>query len=380
MKATARGLNRATLGRQMLLGRESRDVGEAVRRVVALQAQEPASPYLALWNRLAGFDPAELDAAFAGREVVKATLMRITLHAVHADDYRVFREAMEPTLRAARLDSRFRASGLTLADADALIPDLLEHAQHTRTTADLEAWLQQRLGAPPHPGAMRGFRGYAPLLHAPTGGPWSFGSRNAYVAAASRPALVDNAASAAGLQTLVVRYLEGFGPASVADVAQFAMVQRARVKAAVQAFAGDLERLEGPNGETLFDIPGAPRPDEATPAPPRLMAMWDSVLLAYRDRGRIIPSEYRALVTRSNGDVLPTLLVDGFVAGVWRPTAGGIEATAFQPLPEDAWEGLATEARSLTAFLAEREPEVYRRYGHWWGKLPAGDTRLLPRA
>jgi hypothetical protein len=380
MKATARGLNRATLGRQMLLGRESRGVGAAVRRVVALQAQEPASPYLALWNRLAGFDPAELDAAFAGREVVKATLMRITLHAVHAGDYRVFREAMEPTLRAARLDSRFRASGLTLADADALIPDLLEYAQQARTAADLESWLEQRLGAPPHPGAMRGFRGYAPLLHAPTGGPWSFGSRNAYVAAAPRPALVDNAASAAGLQTLVVRYLEGFGPASVADVAQFAMVLRARVKAAVQALAGDLEQMKGPNGETLFDIPGALRPDEATPAPPRLMAMWDSVLLAYRDRGRIIPPEYRALVTRSNGDVLPTLLVDGFVAGVWRPAAGGIEATAFHPLPEDAWERLAAEARSLTAFLAEREPEVHRRYGHWWGKLPGGETRLLPGA
>lgn len=83
-------------------------------------------------------------------------------------------------------------------------------------------------------------------------------------------------------------------------------------------------------------------------------------------------------MTRSNGDVLPTLLVDGYVAGVWRPAAGGIETTAFHPLPDDAWDGLATEARSLTAFLAEREPEIYRRYGHWWSKLPEGETRLLP--
>jgi hypothetical protein len=75
--------------------------------------------------------------------------------------------------------------------------------------------------------------------------------------------------------------------------------------------------------------------------------------------------------------VLPTLLVDGYVAGVWRPVDGGIEATAFHPLPAGAWDGLAAEARALVAFLADREPLVYRRYDHWWARLPAGDTRLL---
>ncbi|MGH2617290.1 MAG: winged helix DNA-binding domain-containing protein [Thermomicrobiales bacterium] len=379
MRITARGLNRSTLGRQLLLRRESLGVVDAVRRVVALQAQQAASPYLALWNRLADFDPADLDAAFAGQEVVKATLMRITLHAVHAEDYRTFREAMEPTLHAAAwLDARFRVSGLTVADADALLPELLAYADRARTAAELAAWLKQRLGAPPHPGVLRGFRGYAPLLHAPTGGPWSFGSRPSYVSSGPRPSLADPEASAAALQTLVRRYLEGFGPASVADVAQFALVQRARAKKALQALAGDVERLEGPNGEELFDVPGAARPDEDAPAPPRLMAMWDSILLAYSDRGRVIPPDYRSLVTRSNGDVLPTLLVDGYVAGVWRPVDGGIEATAFHRLPDEVWEGLAAEARSLAAFLAGREPGVYRRYGHWWGKLPSTETRLLP--
>lgn len=157
MIVTARGLNRATLARQMLLRREKLGVGEAVRRAVALQAQEPASPYVALWNRIDGFDPADLDAAFAAREVVKATLMRITLQAVHTDDYRSSREAVDPTLRSGQLDARFRASGLAPADADALIPDLLAHAEQTRTSAEVEAWLGQRLGAAPHPGALRGF-------------------------------------------------------------------------------------------------------------------------------------------------------------------------------------------------------------------------------
>ncbi len=375
MSITVRALNRATLGRQLLLGRASLPVTDAVRRVVALQAQHPASPYLALWNRLTAFDPTDLDAAFTRHEVIKATLLRITLHAVHAADYRAFRAAMEPTLRAARLgDDRFRVSGLTVADVHALIPDLLAYADRPRTAAESEAWLADRLGAP-QPGAWWALRQYAPLWHAPTGAPWSFGPRPSYVATRARPVLADPAAS---LQTLIKRYLEGFGPASMADVAQFALVYRPRVKEALTALSGELEWLDGPDGKELFDIPGARRPDEDTPAPPRLMAMWDSILLAYADRGRVIPPAYRPLVTRMNGDVLPTLLVDGYVAGVWRPVEGGIEVTAFQRLPDDVWEGLAAEARSLVVFLADREPEVYRRYTHWWSKLPSAEARLLP--
>jgi hypothetical protein len=108
------------------------------------------------------------------------------------------------------------------------------------------------------------------------------------------------------------------------------------------------------------------------------MAMWDNVFLAYSDRGRTIPPEIRAAVIRNNGDVLPMLLVDGRAVGVWRTAEHGIEATAFLPVPDDAWDALATEAKALTAMLADREPDVYRRYHHWWPKLPAGQTVLLP--
>lgn len=47
---TKRRLNRATLDRQLLLRRRRLSVAEGVRRIMAVQAQEPASPYLALWT------------------------------------------------------------------------------------------------------------------------------------------------------------------------------------------------------------------------------------------------------------------------------------------------------------------------------------------
>ncbi|MFF9015548.1 winged helix DNA-binding domain-containing protein [Streptomyces sp. NPDC014870] len=381
MKISARGLNRSTLARQSLLRRERLGAAEAVRKAVALQAQQPASPYLALWNRTAGFDPAELDEAFARGTVLKSTLMRVTLHAVHVDDFRTFREAVHPLLRGARIgDARFAASGLTAEDADRLVPELLAFADRPRTGAEYEAWIQERAGAAPKSGAWWALRHYTPLVHAPTARPWSFGERPWYVAPPDPPGPAAPEASDAALRTLLLRYLEGFGPASAPDMAQFALVQRARVRRVLATLADELDRGEGPDGEELFDLPGAPRPDEDTPAPPRLMAMWDSTLLAYADRSRIIPPAYRAEVIRRNGDVLPTLLVDGYVAGVWRPTDGGVEATAFHDLPDEVWEGLSEEARALTAFLADRDPRVYRRYDHWWKKLTGGEVRLLPGA
>jgi hypothetical protein len=376
MRLTARQLNRATLGRQLLLRRETLDAVEGVRRVVALQAQEPASVYIALWNRLAGFDPTDLDRAYAEHAVVKASLLRITLHAVTADDYPAFHQAMQFTLRAARLnDRRFAVAGLSKADADALLPAVLEFAVKPRSGAEMEAWLDDRLGVLPRPGVWWAMRTYAPLWHAPATGPWTFRPKAAYTAARTTAAAdVDIA-----VQQLVRRYLAGFGPASVADIAQFSTIVRPPIHSAVEALGDELVRLEGPDGRELLDVPTGLLPAEGAAAPPRLMAMWDSVLFGHVGRERVVPAEYRGLVIRRNGDTLPTLLVDGYVAGVWRPLDGGIEATAFRPLSDDDWAGLETEAQGLLAFIGNRDAQVYRRYARWWADLPAAEVRLLGR-
>ena len=104
---TSRELNRATLARQLLLERADLDVVTATERIGGLQAQEPASPYIGLWNRVvARFDAADLDAAFAARTVVKGTLMRATLHAVSATDYLDLWPAVRPMVQATRRQDR----------------------------------------------------------------------------------------------------------------------------------------------------------------------------------------------------------------------------------------------------------------------------------
>jgi hypothetical protein len=282
---------------------------------------------------------------------------------------------MVPSLRASRLfDRRYTTTELTVADADAHLPAVLEFAATTpRTRPEMEAMLEERVGDRAR-WLWWAYRTFAPLHHRPTGGPWSFGTKAAFLAA---PVTIPADDRADALCRLARRYLEGFGPASPVDFARFTILPRSVAREAFAGLGDRLVRLEGPDGRALWDVAGARVPDEDLPAPPRLLPMWDSTLLAYDDRSRLVPPEYRSLVTRVNGDVLPTLLVDGYVAGVWRPVDGGIEATAFHPLADDAWEGLAAEARALVAFLADRDPLPYRRYGHWWAKLPAAEARLL---
>ena len=377
MRLSLRALNRATLARQLLLERERLPAVDAVRRLVALQAQEPASPYLALWNRVPDFEPMELDAAFGSYALVKAPLMRITLHAVAAQDHATFRDAMRTTLRAARLnDEHFRSTGLSVEDADALIPHLVAFARRPRTKQEIEALLAERLGAVPEPGVWWALRTVAPLVHAVTGGPWSFGRTPAFVAV---PESQGSDGPAVAKQRLVLRYLEAFGPASRRDVAQFALLRQSEVRPALDALAETLVEYGGPDGETLYDVADAALPDGDVPAPPRLMAMWDSVLLAYADRSRVIPPAYRPHVIRRNGDVLPTVLVDGFVCGVWRPVDGGIEVTAFHALGEEAWEGIEREARALHSLLEGRDGDAYGRYGHWWKRLEGVEVRVEVR-
>lgn len=361
--------------RQMLRGREAVTPVVALGRVLALQAQEAASPYVALWNRIESFDAEDLDRAFADRMIVKAPLMRITLHAVAADDYATLHEAMLFNLRRARLnDARFRSAGVSIERTDRLVAELVTFAAEPRSKDDIIELLADRLGELPDLGLWWAIRTFAPLIHSPTEPPWSFGRRPVYEAP---PSVGDRPTPAVALRHLVSRYLAAFGPATVNDFSQFTMERVSTARVAFDELGDEIVSVGGSGTRQLFDVAGAVVADGDEPCPPRLLAMWDSVLLAYADRARVIPEAYRREVIRRNGDVLPTVLVDGYVAGVWRPVDVGIEVTAFHWLDDESWAGIENEATGLLAFLGDRDPTAYSRYGRWWDTLPTGERRLF---
>lgn len=372
-------LNRTTLERQLLLERSSVGVTEATSRIMAIQAQEPSSPYLALQARVAGFDPADLDEALHRGDVLKATLMRLTLHVVAASDYQGLHYGMQPTLRGGRLyDRRARDAGLTEEMIDAVVPQVLAQLTSAHRSGEAKALLAEHVDDPDQAHwAWWAIRHYAPIRHHPTGGPWQFAGHSAFEAAGIEPLLpYDEEVVADQLATLIVRYLQGFGPASIKDLAQFTMLRQRHLKPVWDAMAQDLPRYTCPSGQALLDAPGGHLCDGDTAAPVRLLPMWDSILFAYDDRSRVLPEQLRRTVIRTGGDTLPAVLVDGHVAGVWRSIETGdgdlgIEVTAFSELTPEQWEQAEAEAGPIRTLLSARAPEPFRRFYRWWQQLPA---------
>ncbi len=107
--------------------------GTAIEQIGGLQAQEPASPYVALWSRLAGFQAAALDRAVHERRAVKAGLFRGTLHLVSADDYLRLHPAVLVTLRGLAVRDQFRNA--EVGDIDSLMTAALAFADKPRDNA-----------------------------------------------------------------------------------------------------------------------------------------------------------------------------------------------------------------------------------------------------
>lgn len=369
-----RQLNRASLARQLLVRREKLEVAAAVSRICAIQAQASPSPYLALWSRVEGFDAADLDRAFEAGAVVKSTLLRTTLHAVAGQDHPHFWAAIAVTLRAARPGLSVTAAlGVTDAQLTAALAHALTHAETPRSGSELRAHLNEVCGPVPEPGWWWAVVPFARVIRVPDATPWRFGPRVTYQVA---PDPKSEGTQRESLQYLLRSYLCAFGPATLKDIARFTRLAMVTVRPAV-AGCDDLVRHEDERGQVLYDVPGQPLPTEETVAPPRFLPMWDSLLMAHAERTRHMSEADRALVVRQNGDYLPTILVDGYVAGLWLPTPDGIEVRAFRDLDDGTWAALAAEAVALRAFLAPREAQAYSRYRHYLPQLPPLETRLL---
>ncbi len=364
-----RRLNRATLARQLLLESSALEVVEAVEQVGGLQAQEPASPFIGLWARLSDFEAADLDAAIRAKAVVKGTLMRATVHLVTATDYRALWPAIAPVLEG-NSRRRDRVQRLSTRRVAALQKRV---RAFTATPQSLTA-LRDHVGdvdGMPADEVVWWLRRWLPLAHAPTGGSWSFGRRPLVAHADAWLPAGSWADEAAAIEHLVRRYLGAFGPASAADIAQWSGLPVARIRPGVEAVeaAGKLCRFRSDTGRALIDLADAPRPPEDVPAPPRLLPMWDSTVLAFADRTRIVSDVDRARVIARNGDTLPILLVDGVVAGRWWAAGDGgntrIELQPFRRLAAADRRSLEALADRLAAFVELHEPNVYARYQRW---------------
>jgi len=336
-------LNRTLLDRQFLLSRTRLTALEVVRRLVAVQAQEPNWPYVGLWTRIDGFAHDDLTALLTDRQVVRAGLLRSTQHLVAGDDFGWLRPLVQPvldrTLRTAYFTSQ--VGGL---DLDA-VADAGREALKGRVMArrELGKLLAQRF--PGRSGAILAavVQLRVPLVHPPPNGTWGgWGNRPVTPVTLAGPV-----AAAPDPAHLVERYLAAFGPASVMDVQAWSGLTR--LGEVVDGMR--LRSYRGEDGRELFDLPDAGLADPDTPAPVRLLPAYDNLLLGHADRTRVLDRAVMPAVLPGRAQVLPTVLVDGTVAATWSLDGGAPAVHPARTLTPAERDLVEAEAARLGDFI-----------------------------
>ena len=308
-----RALGRATLARQLLLGRSAMAVIDAVAHLVGLQAQIPRDPYTALWSRLDGFRPEELSQLLVARQVVRIVVMRATIHLVTADDCLLLRPLVQPVLDAElrrHRDHAPRLDGVDLTPVLAAARELL--AERPRTGRELRAALGERFPAHDATALAYACRNYLALVQVPPRGLWG---RTAQVSSTTAETWLGRPLVATpSIDAVVLRYLAAFGPATPADAATWSRLTG--VREVFERLRPQLRTFRDGRGRELFDLPDAPRPDPDTPAPVRILPEYDNAVLSHADRARLIPAHRRQW--GGGGPVHGSVLHDGMLAATYR--------------------------------------------------------------
>jgi hypothetical protein len=333
-------LNRALLARQLLLKRARLSIPRALERIGGLQAQYAPAMYIGLWTRLDGLERAALTRALERRSVVQGTMMRATIHLVSKADYwplelaiadprrewwdRVHKHSTPAEMRRAAKRLRQALTGRTMRRKEIL----------------------ELLG----PELALGIGTYVDLVRAPPSGTWEQRRADLFALAdewIEQPRLERHTA----LEHLIRRYLGGFGPSTKTEIADWAGLNVSDVSAGLEPMR--LRRFRDEAGKELLDLPRAPLPDPDTPAPVRLLPVWDATLLVHARGTGVLPEEYRPVIFNTKTpQSVNTFLLDGKVAGTWRHEGGRIALSPFEGVPRRWRRELDDEARRLAAFHA----------------------------
>lgn len=336
---------RERLTAQLLAGPPAKDPEAVVKRLLAVQGQDPRGARLAIRARSEGLAARDVDRALNERTLVITWLNRGTLHLVRGEDYSWLHALTAPRLQTSSA-RRLAQEGLT--------PEATERAVKTieRTLAEqgpsTRGELREQIaaaGVRTEGQALVHLLLEASLRGVTVRGPM-VGREHAYVLVREWLPKHKPIDRNRALEELARRYLAGHGPAGERDLAKWAGLPLRDARAGLGAIAAELiEREDG-----LMDL--ARRDVAAELPPPRLLGSFDPVLHGWVSREPMLAKK-EPIITL-NGVFRPFALVRGRAVAVWSMRAGEIELRPFARLTRADTAALRADAAAVTAYLDGR--------------------------
>lgn len=295
------------------LDRRPATLDEVVHDSLGLYASPPVS-HLELCARIPGYAPADLDDAYRTRRVVGLRCLRGSAFLMPVDLLPIVVGATRE--RNERAFRNYVRNSLVTADYEIWsrrVEDLLSDGE-ARTVTEIKA----ALDVPEEDRAGMGFAinqmaTEGLLVTTGEAASWRSG-RNAYVLWDDwlpdvDVASADEDTARAGLARL---YLRSWGPATIEDFAWWSGLTKTQAAAAFQAGGAEPIDLGGLELFRLGEVEGPPPPEGV-----RLLPVWDTLFVTWRDRSRLLPEGLLPFVYDASGNATSSVLVEGEVAGVW---------------------------------------------------------------
>ena len=345
-----RQANRYLLGRQHLLAKCT-DPLQAVQDACGLQAQVPSVPALSLRARVAGFQLADYDRMLVEeRTLVRTWAMRGTVHVVPAAHLPIYTAVYAPE---GGLSEGMQLALDLLKEGPATRQQLIARAVDERGVEKARA---ERLFGP-WGGVLRSLARSGLTVHVPTpGADVPLARTEDWLGAQPSPAPRE-----ALEEALLMAYAHGYGPVTVRDMGHFAGLYIGQVRPILARLGARLAEVELEGSSLPHYLPAEDLPELLAttgeePVPVTLLPRFDSLVLAHREKSRLLDEANRRDVFREAAVVEATVLVDGRVAGTWRMKTTTRELRfQFSPFRRMAIRPVKAEAERLAKWLGLKE-------------------------
>jgi len=358
------------LKHHLLCKAKKNEIEKVVSDVCGLHAQLPLTPYISLWNRVEGFERSMLDEAlYKAKTLVKIWCMRGTLHVIPSNDLPIYNKALKKMWFKQHGHLKDRPDWLSIEEIENIIyPHILEALsdkplKRKELTTKMCSLLKDK--SKPYETLFSAWGGilketcYEGLtVHAqPQGAESYFARLDKWLPNLNLDMLDEEQAK----EKLLLKYLSGYGPASIQDFAYWSGLMTSDARKTLENLASELEevKIEGVKGQLWMqkkDYKALMEIDLDEKSPIHLLPKFDSFVLGNKDRTRIIQREFMKQVFRPKiGDVAATILVNDDIAGTWRhkktKNSVAVSILPFQKLKKEDLKEIKSAAEDFRQFI-----------------------------